>query len=114
MPRSFGPTTVEILRAIADGVRYGLDIMERTGLPSGTVYPALGRLEKGGYVSARWEGAAVARAEGRPRRRYYRLTGAGVRALREAIRRYGEIAARGVPGEVPAPGASGERAAGEA
>ncbi|HUG42429.1 MAG TPA: helix-turn-helix transcriptional regulator [Longimicrobiales bacterium] len=91
-PRPLGYATVAVLRAVADGARYGLDIMERTGLPSGTVYPTLGRLEKRGYVGGRWEEAAVARREGRPRRRYYRLTGAGSVALREAIRRFGALA----------------------
>ncbi len=92
MPRSIGFATVTILRALADGVRYGLDIMDRTGLPSGTVYPALQRLDRMGYVTARWEADSVARAEGRPRRRYYRLTGAGAEALGVAIRRYGSFA----------------------
>lgn len=91
-PRRLGYATVAVLRALADGARYGLDIMERTGLPSGTVYPTLGRLEKRGFVSGRWEDAGAARREGRPRRRYYRLSEAGVEALREAIRRFGALA----------------------
>ena len=41
-------TAVSILTAVADGVRYGFDIMDRTELPSGTVYPALSRLERDG------------------------------------------------------------------
>lgn len=97
MPRRLGYATVSILRALADGARYGFDIMERTGLPSGTVYPTLGRLEKRGYVGGQWENDAIARAEGRPRRRYYRLTGAGAEALREAIRRFGALAGDAFP-----------------
>ena len=91
MGRSLGYATIAILRAIVDGASYGLDVMERTGLPSGTVYPTLSRLDKRGYVQARWENEAVAREEGRPRRRYYRLTGAGEAALAEAVREYGKL-----------------------
>jgi PadR family transcriptional regulator PadR len=91
MGRTLGYATLAVLRAIADGTRYGLDIMERTGLPSGTVYPSLRRLEKRGYLSARWEDRSRADAEGRPRRRYYRLTGAGEAALRDAVREYGRL-----------------------
>ena len=34
-----------ILRAVADGYLYGFDIIDMTGEPGGTVYPALRRLE---------------------------------------------------------------------
>lgn len=98
MPRSLGYATLAILRAILDGARYGLDIMERTGLPSGTVYPTLRRLEKRGYLSARWEPESAARSEGRPRRRYYRITGAGEAAVRAAIREYGALLGGALPG----------------
>lgn len=91
MGRTLGYATLAVLRAIQAGAGYGLDIMERTGLPSGTVYPALGRMEKRGYLRARWENEAVARGEGRPRRRYYRLTTAGEAAVAEAVREYGEL-----------------------
>ena len=43
-----------ILKAISLGYRYGLDVMEATGLPSGTVYPALRRLERDELVESRW------------------------------------------------------------
>jgi len=59
------------------GHRYGFDIMEASGLPSGTVYPVLRRLEEWGHVTSRWEEEAAARVEGRPRRRFYALTGSG-------------------------------------
>ena len=63
--------------------RYGLQLMQATGLPSGTLYPILVRLERAGWVEARWEEADPA-AEGRPARRYYRLTADGaVEARRE-------------------------------
>jgi DNA-binding PadR family transcriptional regulator len=107
MGRSLGYATVAVLRAVVGGSVYGLDIMERTGLPSGTVYPTLGRLEKRGYLTARWEADGVARSEGRPRRRYYRVTGTGAEALREAVRAYGRLAGEGVPGRAPSPAEGG-------
>ena len=64
------------------------DIIERTGLPSGTVYPALSRLERDGYVRSAWEDEAEAHAEGRPARRYYRITAHGRRALADATAHY--------------------------
>lgn len=51
---------------------YGLQIVDATGLPPGTIYPILARLEGAGWVTSRWEEGA--HAEGRPRRRYYRVT----------------------------------------
>jgi PadR family transcriptional regulator PadR len=76
--------TALVLRAISSGYRYGFDVMEACGLPSGTVYPALRRLEKAGLLKSRWEQAEEAHADGRPRRRTYELTGAGAEALVEA------------------------------
>lgn len=57
--------------------RYGLDLMADTGLASGTLYPILVRLERAGWVESRWEDIDPV-AEGRPSRRYYRLTPDGV------------------------------------
>ena len=48
-------TAVCVLQAIADGYQYGFDIIDQTELPSGTVYPALGRLERDGFVKSAWE-----------------------------------------------------------
>lgn len=93
MPRSLGVTTVRVLASIRDGVAYGLDIVAATGMPSGTVYPTLGRLKKSGLVSARWEDQRVAEREGRPRRRYYELTAEGARALAESASRLASVAA---------------------
>jgi DNA-binding PadR family transcriptional regulator len=61
--------------------RYGLELMRATGQPSGTLYPILGRLQVAGWVRAEWEDISPA-AQGRPARRYYRLTGDGVAAAR--------------------------------
>jgi DNA-binding PadR family transcriptional regulator len=86
--RHLSVTAASVLQAILDGGVYGFDIIERTGLPSGTVYPALSRLERDGYVRASWEDERDAHAEGRPARRNYRVTPSGARALRAAAERY--------------------------
>ena len=83
--------TALVLRVVAGGHRYGFDVMEACGLPSGTVYPALRRLEKAGLLKSRWEEAAEARADGRPRRRTYELTDAGREALPDADRKLSEV-----------------------
>ena len=77
-----------ILQALAQGYGYGFDIMDVTGLPSGTVYPALRRLETGGLIASKWEDEATAHKDQRPARKYYRLTGTGKAALADAIGRY--------------------------
>ena len=97
MGRQLGYATVAVLKAMAAGARYGLDIIEATGLPSGTVYPALASSERRGYVAGTWESTTIATREGRPRRRYYRLTSAGRAALADAVRYYGPLAAGGWP-----------------
>ena len=76
------------LQAIENGYGYGFDIMDATGLPSGTVYPALRRMEEAGLVVSRWENAAVAQKEQRPPRKYYELSKSGQRALADATSRY--------------------------
>lgn len=87
-PRLLSPAAVAVLQAIAGGVRHGFDIMDTTTLPSGTVYPILGRLERAGFVRSRWEAASVAQREKRPPRRYYEISGAGTRALAISIEHY--------------------------
>ena len=77
-----------ILQAVAHNYHYGFDIMDVTGLPSGTVYPALRRLEKAKLIESKWEDEAAAHKEQRPARRYYKLTASGKAALTEAIGRY--------------------------
>ena len=64
--------------------RYGMQLMQETGLASGTLYPILVRLERAGWVAARWEDVDPA-AAGRPGRRYYRLTHDGVAVARREI-----------------------------
>ena|SRR5215510_13064484 len=80
--------TALILQAVAHGYLYGFDIIDITGLPGGTVYPALRRLEEAGYLASKWEKPSISQAEPRPQRRYYELTRAGREVLVEASKRY--------------------------
>ena len=77
-----------ILQAVASGYLYGFDIIDITGVPGGTVYPALRRLEEAGYLVSKWEKQSIAQAEPRPARKYYDLTREGQQALAEAVKRY--------------------------
>lgn len=86
--KPLSPAATAVLKAIADRVRHGFDIMDDTGLPSGTVYPILGRLERGNLVKARWEPASIAQRDKRPPRRYYEITAAGHRVLSQSITYY--------------------------
>jgi PadR family transcriptional regulator PadR len=86
--RTMTITTVSVLGAIASGLRYGFDITDATGLESGTVYPVLSRLERDGFVESTWENETAAHTEGRPARRYYRITKAGRAALDVATAHY--------------------------
>lgn len=63
---------------------YGLELAEETGLLPGTTYPILLRLENEGWVTSWWEDISP-EAEGRPRRRYYRLTTDGAAQASAAI-----------------------------
>jgi PadR family transcriptional regulator PadR len=85
-PLSFA--TVTVMQVIAGGARHGFDIMDAAGLPSGTVYPILGRLEENGYVRSRWEAPAAAQKAKRPARRYYEITRAGEQALAASVEHY--------------------------
>ena len=73
-----------VLLAEPDAHRYGLDLMQATGLASGTLYPILHRLQEAGWVSAAWEEVDPS-AQGRPARRYYRLTAEGAEQARQAL-----------------------------
>jgi PadR family transcriptional regulator PadR len=81
-------STTVILQAVANDYRYGFDIIDTTGMPGGTVYPALRRLEDAGYLTSKWEEQRIAQAEPRPPRKYYELTRAGREVLAEAVKRY--------------------------
>ncbi len=80
--------TVMVLHAIARGHQYGFSIMEETGLTSGTIYPALDKLERAGYAKSAWEDASLAQAEKRPPRKYFQITTEGATALLASLDRY--------------------------
>jgi PadR family transcriptional regulator, regulatory protein PadR len=79
--------TLDVLSAmLADPYQewYGLELANASGLKTGTIYPALARLEQAGWVSSYWEDVDPG-AVGRPKRRLYRLTGEGADAARAAV-----------------------------
>jgi PadR family transcriptional regulator, regulatory protein PadR len=80
------PTQFVLRALLADpqAELYGVEIGEVAGLPSGTVHPILARLEGLRWVQSRWEDIDP-KLEGRPARRYYRLTAAGVQLARAAL-----------------------------
>lgn len=81
-------TSALILQAIHAGHGYGFSVMEMTGLPSGTVYPAMRRLERDDLIRSQWERQSIADAGQRPPRKYYRLTRAGRATLESSQKRY--------------------------
>jgi DNA-binding PadR family transcriptional regulator len=79
--------TIEILSTMLDDPYeqwYGLELSKAAGLKSGTIYPALARLENAGWLSSYWEDIDPSEA-GRPRRRLYRLTGEGADSARRVV-----------------------------
>jgi PadR family transcriptional regulator, regulatory protein PadR len=83
-PERVTAPTLQILAAfMSDPSRdnwYGRGLSKHTGLGSGTVLQCLYRLEREyGWLQSRWEDQEVAAREGRPPRRFYRLTGLGQR-----------------------------------
>jgi DNA-binding PadR family transcriptional regulator len=85
-PRMTIPTQL-VLQALVEGDEaYGAQLGARTHLPSGTVHPILARLEGLDWVVSRWEDVDPT-TEGRPARRYYRLTAQGRDHARAALAR---------------------------
>ncbi len=87
MPRRMSLQTQAVLRALLDAPHvqlYGLEISKAAGLPSGSLYPILARLEREGLIASQWEDLNPHEA-GRPRRRYYWLTPAGAMAGEQAV-----------------------------
>jgi PadR family transcriptional regulator, regulatory protein PadR len=81
-------TMAVILQAVENGYRYGFEILQATGLASGTIYPALRRLEDALLIKSKWENQKIAQAEQRPARKYYEVTKAGREVLVEARNRF--------------------------
>jgi PadR family transcriptional regulator, regulatory protein PadR len=77
-------TVARVLRVFLEDVsqpRYGYELMQRTGFPSGKLYPVLARLERAKWLSKKLEAIDPA-IEGRPPRRLYYITEDGIRAAR--------------------------------
>src|SRR5579862_9629667 len=76
-----GPLERVLATFLADPVapRYGYDLMTAARLPSGTLYPLLARLEHQKLVASAWE---TPQQEGQRPRKYYKLTGEGIRIAR--------------------------------
>ncbi len=91
MPAQLSLTSAIILLAVENGRRYGFEIMDATGLPSGTIYPALRRLETSRLICSDWESAKSAESQGPPRK-YFRLTAAGKASLAAAGKRFPAVA----------------------
>ena len=77
--------TVAVARVLREFVtdasepRYGYELMQSTGFPSGKLYPILARLQHAGWISREREHIDTAQA-GRPARYFYRLTPRGAEA----------------------------------
>lgn len=85
-PRMTGPTLAVLrLYLTAPGAeRSGAEISKATKVGAGTLYPMLARLEEAGWFTSDWE-SIDPREAGRPRRRFYRLTGLGETRARAAL-----------------------------
>ncbi|TDD80476.1 PadR family transcriptional regulator [Actinomadura rubrisoli] len=80
-------TQIVLRQALVEPGRewYGLEMVLATGMPTGTVYPIIARLEQAGWITSRWENPGEHADEGRPRRRYYQFTTDGAEAARLAL-----------------------------
>lgn len=77
-------TTMRLLSALLrepTREHYGYALLKATNMKSGSLYPLLERLEGIGWITGEWED----RVDGRPPRRYYRLTADGQRSAREFL-----------------------------
>jgi PadR family transcriptional regulator PadR len=96
-------TSAMILQAIGAGHVYGYTVMEVTGLASGTVYPALRRMERDQLIRSQWERQSATDAALRPARKYYKLTRAGETMLEASRKRYPLLAKLDATEEVQGP-----------
>jgi PadR family transcriptional regulator, regulatory protein PadR len=97
-------TTQLVLRALLEDPaqeKYGLQICAAANLASGTIHPILARLEGLGWVESRWEDGDP-HEQGRPRRRYYRLTSDGAERARDALAK-ARTSVNALPGLRPRP-----------
>jgi DNA-binding PadR family transcriptional regulator len=88
--------TARVLAALLEdptGEHYGLELMHRAGVSSGTLYPILRRLANAGWVTDKWEVVDPSEAA-RPRRRYYSLTRRGTEGARLALAEISQLGRR--------------------
>ncbi len=77
-----GALSLLLLHLLAEQESYGYEVVQRlraeglTDLTEGTVYPAMARLEREGWVSSR-----LLPSQSGPARKYYRPTAEGLAAL---------------------------------
>ena len=83
---------LEVLLAQPRAWRHGYDLSLETELKSGTLYPVLMRLHDRGFLDAKWEESKL---PGRPPRRMYRLTAAGIAHAKSELAMHDEIAVAG-------------------
>ncbi len=104
--------TVQVARVLSvmlanpKAEHYGLSVLREADLSSGSLYPILRRLEQARWLTSSWEAVDAAEA-GRPRRRYYQLTGEGVVAARNALAELAQLVRPHGPRRAGAPGLAG-------
>ena len=79
--------SLKVLQAFAanpEKAYCGSEIMEVAGIASGTLYPILIRFENAGWLTSSWENICPSE-EGRPRKRFYKISGHGLRKANEAF-----------------------------
>jgi transcriptional regulator len=90
-----GTLDMLILKAVSLGPLHGYGVLlriqqiskDRLSIQQGSLYPALYRLEHQGLLASEW-----GESENRRKAKYYRLTPAGKRHLRDAAQNWNEMA----------------------
>lgn len=85
--KNLTPAAVRMLQTFLedpDRIFYATELMETAHVGSGSLYPALARMEQAGWVTCEEEDIDP-RKEKRPARHYYQMTGSGVREAHLAL-----------------------------
>lgn len=90
-----GTLDMLILKAVSLGPLHGYGILlriqqiskDRLEIQQGSLYPALYRMERQGWISSAW-----GESENRRKAKYYRLTAAGTRRLRSETEKWNRMA----------------------
>ena len=80
-------TTINVIGCLLEATEpvWGLELVRRSGLKTGTVYPILDRLETDGWVSSVWE---ESNERSGPRRRLYVLTDEGLGSAPQLVEEF--------------------------